>query len=57
MQRMFKGAIAFNGKVDKWNTSNVTDMNELFMGSNYGAEPSLICNNKITSIFQQVLLP
>nr|WP_307929847.1 BspA family leucine-rich repeat surface protein [Mycoplasmopsis bovis] len=31
MERMFKGAKSFNGRIDNWNVESVTELDETFL--------------------------
>nr|WP_307936506.1 BspA family leucine-rich repeat surface protein [Mycoplasmopsis bovis] len=34
MERMFKGAKSFNGRIDNWNVESVTELDETFLHAN-----------------------
>ena len=38
MDRMFSGAVAFNQDIGNWNVSNVTNMSEMFSGSDFNQD-------------------
>ena len=39
MSEMFSGAASFNQPLDKWNTSNVTNMSDMFKGAKSFNQP------------------